>query len=128
MSGSRLDLNVTLAAKEAEAVPLGRDEKAATSRTPSGTGSRKNSGDRTVRYGKQLVEQFPYLRPWKPKHRRSIRVCRRWTWPGREGSPQAGRGGRAGLPGLQGLRAGHLLESAETEILQKIANEQGAER
>lgn len=32
MSGSRLDLNVTLAAKEAEAVPLGRDEKAALKR------------------------------------------------------------------------------------------------
>ena len=32
MSGSRLDLNVTLSAKEAEAVPLGRDEKAALKR------------------------------------------------------------------------------------------------
>lgn len=140
MSGSRLDLNVTLAAKEAEAVPLGRDEKAAlkraeglsgppgaTSQTPCSTGSRKNSGDRSVRYGKQLVEQFPYLRPREPKHCQSIRVCRRGPWPGREGRPQAGRGGRAGFPGLQGLRAGHLLESAETAISQKIANEQGAE-
>ena len=32
MSGSRLDLNVTLTAKEAKAVPLGRDEKAALKR------------------------------------------------------------------------------------------------
>lgn len=38
-----------------------------------------------------------------------------------------GRGGQSGLSGLQGLRAGHLLESAETAISQKIANEQGAE-
>lgn len=55
MSGSRLDLNVTLAAKEAEAVPLGRDEKAALKRA--------EEAERAFRASKGYERSFTTPRP-----------------------------------------------------------------